>query len=343
MRTVRVGSRDSALAMVQSEWVSAELGKGGRQLYQIISMKTLGDQILNVSLDKVGGKGLFVKELESALLEGQVDLAVHSLKDVPTELPDGLIIGAVTKREDPRDALIFPRSGGPGGPGGARTLDDLPRGARVGTSSLRRMAQVKHYRPDLEVLPVRGNVQTRLRKLDEGQFDVLVMAVAGLTRLGMQDRIGGVLSTHISLPAVGQGALGLELRAADTDLLAAIRPLHDWATYAATLAERAVLRRLEGGCHVPIGALGRIENGRLVVEAMVAAPDGSRLIRGSRTGVPEEADALGISLAEELLDRGAADILSQLAPEVGGHSWAPPERTQPGNPATGEATGRKEG
>ena len=324
MRTVRIGSRDSALAMVQSEWVSAELGKGGQQLYQIISMKTLGDQILNVSLDKVGGKGLFVKELETALLEGQVDLAVHSLKDVPTDLPDGLIIGAVTRREDSRDALVFPA----GAAAGPRSLDGLPQGARVGTSSLRRMAQIKHHRPDLEVQPVRGNVQTRLRKLDEGQFDVLVMAAAGLIRLGLRGRIGAVLSTDISLPAVGQGALGLELRADDQDLLAAIRPVHDPATHAATLAERAVLRRLEGGCHVPIGALGRLEGGRLLLEAMVAAPDGSRLIRGSRSGAPEDADAIGTALAEELLDRGAASILSELGPAPGGHSWAPPTSRQ---------------
>ncbi|MGE5591978.1 MAG: hydroxymethylbilane synthase [Bacillota bacterium] len=324
MRTIRVGSRDSALAIVQTQWVTAELGRDGRQLFEILSMKTLGDQVLNVSLDKVGGKGLFVKELESALLDGSVDMAVHSLKDVPTELPDGLIIGAVTRREDPRDALVTPV-----GRPALESLDDLPQGARVGTSSLRRVAQIKKYRPDLEVLPVRGNVGTRLRKLDEGQFDALVMAAAGLTRLGLKERISTVLPTSISLPAVGQGALGIEVRAQDAALLEAIRPLHDPDTFAATQAERALLRRLEGGCHVPIGALGSLEedpDGRLLVlEAMVAEPNGTLLIRGSRRGRPEEAEAMGISLAEELLERGGADILARLD-DSGRHGWDAPDR-----------------
>lgn len=351
VRTVRVGTRDSALAMVQTQWVTAELGRDGRQMFELISMKTLGDQVLDVSLDKVGGKGLFVKELETALLSGQVDLAVHSLKDVPTELPEGLIIGAVTRREDPRDALVAPVPDGVTGRGPIASLDDLPKGARVGTSSLRRVAQIKKYRPDLEVLPVRGNVGTRLRKLDEGQFDVLVMAVAGLTRLGLPERITAMLPTEISLPAVGQGALGVEVRAADQDTLAAIRPLHDEDTCAATLAERAVLRRLEGGCHVPIGALGRVEGGalsegrsgahaggrRLVIEAMVAEPDGSLLIRGSRTGTVAEAEALGTDLAEELLARGAAEILARLSHGDGPQGWE-----KPGS-AGGSAGGRERG
>jgi len=324
VRVFRVGSRDSALAMVQTEWVAAELGRNGRQLFEILSMKTLGDQVLNVSLDKVGGKGLFVKELETALLDGSVDMAVHSLKDVPTELPEGLTIGAVTHREDPRDALVTPVARP-----AVDSLDDLPQGARVGTSSLRRVAQIKKYRPDLEVLPVRGNVGTRLRKLDEGQFDVLVMAAAGLARLGLKERISTILPTSISLPAVGQGALGIEVRTEDTDILEAIRPLHDPDTYAATLAERALLRRLEGGCHVPIGALGCLdegpEGGVLVLEGMVAEPDGSLLIRGSRRGKPEEAEAMGVSLAEELLARGAADILARLGgPDRRG--WDAPAR-----------------
>lgn len=324
MRVFRVGSRDSALAMVQTEWVAAELGRDGRQLFEILSMKTLGDQVLGVSLDKVGGKGLFVKELETALLDGSVDMAVHSLKDVPTELPQGLTIGAVTHREDPRDALVTPVARP-----AVDSLDNLPQGARVGTSSLRRLAQIKKYRPDLEVLPVRGNVGTRLRKLDEGQFDVLVVAAAGLARLGLKERISTILPTSISLPAVGQGALGIEVRTEDTAILEAIRPLHDPDTYAATLAERALLRRLEGGCHVPIGALGCLDEGPegrvLVLEGMVAEPDGSLLIRGARRGKPEEAEAMGVSLAEELLARGAADILARLGgPDRRG--WDAPAR-----------------
>ncbi len=300
-RRFRIGSRRSALAMEQSGWVAEKLGQlhpGFR--FEIVRFKTQGDRVLSVALSKIGQKGLFTRELEEAMLRGEIDLAVHSLKDLPTELPPGLALGAVTERVDPRDVVVS--HGGLG-------LDALPRGARVGTSALRRAAQLRHRRTDLDVESVRGNVETRLRKLDEGHFGALVMAAAGLSRLGLGDRISEYLEPETLLSAVGQGALGIEIRADDEFTREVVRRLNHPPTEAATTAERALLRRLGGGCQVPIAALGRVTGDRLRLDGMVADPDGQRLVRDRAEGPVAEADALGVALAERLLAAGAGDIL----------------------------------
>ena len=302
-RIVKVGSRESALALEQTHWVIGQLSRlvPGCQ-FAVTKMVTKGDVILDVTLAKIGGKGLFVKEIEKALLDGKVDLAVHSLKDMPGELPPGLALGAITRREDPRDVLVS-REG--------RKLDDLPSGAKVGTSSLRRGAQVKRYRPDLEIVPIRGNIGTRLRKLDQGDFDAIVMALAGLRRLGWADRITEIIPIEISLPAVGQGALGLEIREGDRETLDLVAVLNDRETSLATRAERAFLGRLEGSCQVPIGALGSLRGDKLHLDGMVADPDGSDLLRSSLEGAPDDPVAVGRALAERLLEMGAGEILER--------------------------------
>ena len=272
------------------------------------TIKTTGDKILDVPLAQVGGKALFVKEIEEALLGGSVDLAVHSMKDVPTDLPAGLTIAAVTEREDPLDVLISRT--------GAR-LRDLPSGARVGTSSLRRQAQLLHHRPDLTIVGLRGNLDTRIRKLDSQGLDAIVLAAAGVKRLGWMDRITEFLSPEVCLPAIGQGALGIEIRVpsgggdpgAPWAVRAVVAVLDHPLTHAAVLAERAFLRRLEGGCQVPFAAHARIAEGQLLLRGLVASPDGRRLVRGERRGTPGEAEAVGTALAEDLLARGAAEIL----------------------------------
>ena len=287
-----IGSRGSQLALWQSQWVAAQLAAQGIET-RIEIIKTTGDKITDVALSKVGTKGLFTKELEEALLAGQIDLAVHSLKDMPTELPAGLILAAIPEREDPRDAMV------------GSAIDALPQGARVGTSSLRREAQLRARRPDLIIEPVRGNLDTRLRKLDEGRYDAIVLAAAGLKRLGWESRITELIPFEIMCPAVGQGALAIETRQ-DSPLAS----LLDHApTRAAITAERALLAGLGGGCQVPIGAHARIDGVTLHLLAVAASPDGSKVIRRAVSGLAINAEAIGRQLSLELLDAGAREIL----------------------------------
>ena len=302
---IRVGSRDSALAMRQTEWVVDRLRQGHPQIrFEIVGLKTRGDRILDVSLAKIGGQGLFTKEIEAALLERRIDLAVHSLKDVPTALPAGLTLLAITEREDPRDVLISPRG---------QTLSALPRSARVGTSSLRRAAQLKHHRPDLIIVPVRGNLATRLRKLEDEGLDALVLAAAGLSRLGWIDRVSEYLPEAVCLPAVGQGARAVEGRADDPALAEMVAPLNHAATAIAVTAERSFLRKLGSGCQVPIGALARTTgDGRVRIAGVVADPDGIEIVRGEKEGPAGRAEAVGAELAAELLAKGARAILARV-------------------------------
>ena len=291
------------MARWQADFVAARL----RELYPSLKVvlriiTTKGDKILDVPLAKIGGKGLFTKELEEAMLEGEIDLAVHSLKDVPTKLPKGLKIAAITKREEPFDAFVS-RSG--------QKLKELPRGARIGTSSLRRRAQLLNFRPDLQIADLRGNVNTRLKRLDEGDFDAVVLAAAGLYRLGRGDMITEILSPKILLPAVGQGALAVETR--DDDALSAkLRPLQDEATLAAAESERAFLATVEGGCQVPVGVYATTAADNLTVEAVIASVDGQRAIRRQIIGDAAKAKELGQDLAEEMLAAGGREILREL-------------------------------
>jgi hydroxymethylbilane synthase len=296
-----IGTRGSRLALWQAEWVKGVLERTGHPA-SLKRIKTSGDKITDVPLAKIGGKGLFVKEIEEALIRGDIHLAVHSMKDVPTLFPDGLHLSAMTEREDPRDALIS-RNG--------KRFTDLPRGARIGTSSLRRQSQLKHARPDLTIVPLRGNLDTRLRRLNDG-LDAVVLAVAGIKRLGWIARITELLEPELCLPAIGQGALGLECRMQDDRINTLLRPFNHAETRTCVTAERALLKRLEGGCQVPIAAYGRLRDDRLHLEGMVADVDGSRLIRDAITGPPEEAETLGVALAERLLSRGADAILKEI-------------------------------
>jgi len=290
-----IASRGSQLALWQARWVGRKLGEAGIES-RIEIIKTTGDKITDVPLSQVGAKGLFTKEIEEALLAERADLAVHSLKDLPAELPAGLVLAGVPAREDPRDALV------------GRRLADLAGGARVGTSSLRRAAQLRKLRPDLAIESIRGNVDTRLRKLDEGRYDAIVLAAAGLKRLGWGGRIAEVLAPEVMCPAVGQGALALETResGAGKDACAA---LEDGPTRAAVTAERGVLAALGGGCQVPIGAHATVADGRLRLLATVVSPDGAELVRGESEGPVSAAARLGAALGAELLERGARKIL----------------------------------
>jgi hydroxymethylbilane synthase len=307
---IRIATRRSPLARWQAEHVAGLLRAREPSLEVALhEVVTQGDKILNIPLAKVGGKGLFVKEIEEALLAGRAELAVHSMKDLPTVLEEALEVTAVPPREDPRDALCT-RDG--------RGLDALLKGARVGTSSLRRGAQLKALRPDLEVVSVRGNVETRLRKLEEG-LDAVLLALAGLRRLGLEGRVAQVMEPELMLPAVAQGALALESRRDDAATRARLAPLDHPLTRRCTSAERALLRRLEGGCQVPIAAHAVEERGSLRLRALVASLDGTEVVRGERSGPASEAERLGETLGEELLSRGAGRILKALqghAPEV---------------------------
>ena len=287
-----IASRGSQLALWQARWVATQLSAAGQEC-RIEIIKTTGDKITDVPLAKVGTKGLFTKEIEEALLDGRAHLAVHSLKDLPTELPEGLVLAAIPEREDPRDAMV------------GRTLANLPMGAKVGTSSLRRAAQLRQLRPDLQVESIRGNLDTRLRKLDEGQYDAILLAAAGLKRLGWGDRIAEILSPEQMCPAVGQGALAIEARAG----FDGAKMLDHADTRTAVLAERAVLGALGGGCQVPIGAYATVSEDRVHILAIVAAPDGTQVIRAEAEGPAAEASLIGASLAAELLTRGARQIL----------------------------------
>jgi hydroxymethylbilane synthase len=301
---ITIASRQSRLALWQAEHIRDRL----RELYarcrvEILAMTTRGDQILDRALSKVGGKGLFVKELEVALEQGRADIAVHSIKDVPMHLPDGFALAIAAGREDPRDAFVS---------NSYRAFAELPDGAVVGTSSLRRESQIRARFKHLAVEPLRGNVETRLRKLDEGQYAAIVLAAAGLKRLGLGERISALLSFDESLPAVGQGALGIEYRAERADIATWLVPLSESANTACVLAERALSRRLAGSCEVPLGGHAEIVNGQLKLRGFVAAPDGSQLVASEIIGDAREPERLGESLGEALLRRGADRILQDL-------------------------------
>jgi hydroxymethylbilane synthase len=308
LRPLRIGSRGSILAKWQAETVRERLARMAGVPSEIVFIKTTGDRFQQAQVSQIGLKGVFIKELEDALLEGRVDLAVHSMKDVPTQIPPGLSFPAICQREDVRDCLMTTS--------GAK-LDDLPAGARVGTSSLRRQSQLRHYRPELDLRNLRGNVDTRLRKLERGEYDAIVLAKAGLDRLGWSDRITEVLSTEISLPAVGQGALGIEARADDREVLEALMRLDHAETRTAVMAERALLAEMEGGCQVPLGAWARMEQSELVLEACVLSVDGTDYIRKRASGSPREPEALGRDLAQSLLAAGADRILRLAGKNVG--------------------------
>ncbi|MEG3437647.1 hydroxymethylbilane synthase [Pannus brasiliensis CCIBt3594] len=311
-RSIRIGSRKSQLALVQTYWVQEELQKHhpDRQ-FDVETMSTQGDKILDVALAKIGDKGLFTKELENGMLDGSIDLAVHSLKDLPTNLPDGLILGCVTERVDPADALVVNEKNR------AYELATLPPGSVIGTSSLRRLAQLRHHFPHLTFKDVRGNVNTRLAKLDAGEYDAIILAVAGLQRLGLGERVHQVIPAEISLHAVGQGALGIECRAEDPEILAVLKVLEHAPTRDRCYAERAFLRELEGGCQVPIGVNTSIDNDTLTLTGMVASLDGKRLIKDSVSGSPSQAEELGKELARKVREAGAGEILAEIFAEVG--------------------------
>ncbi|MBI5888492.1 MAG: hydroxymethylbilane synthase [Deltaproteobacteria bacterium] len=303
-KKIVIGTRASKLALWQANWVKSEIEKRHPEAeVSLEKIKTTGDKILDVPLAKVGGKGLFVKEIEEALLDGRAHLAVHSMKDVPTVFPDGLILRAITEREDPRDA-VFSRNG--------VKLLDLPKGAKIGTSSLRRQSQLLHLRPDFEMLHLRGNLDTRMKKLDDGHYDAIILAGAGVNRLGMHSRITELLSTEVSLPAIGQGALGIETRAGD-DYINNLAAFFNHAdTSCAVRAERALLRRLEGGCQVPIAAYGELKGDTLRLRGLVASTDGKTFVKDVIEGPRDKAEDLGVALAEKLLKMGAWDILKNL-------------------------------
>ncbi len=301
---LRIGTRGSQLALYQANWVKEKLVKTHPDLnVMLIKIKTTGDKIQDAPLAKIGGKGLFVKEIEEALIHRRIDLAVHSIKDVPTEFPEGLHLSAITKREDPRDVFVS-RDG--------KILRDLPQKAKIGTSSLRRQAQLLHFRNDLELLPLRGNLGTRLKKLKTMNIDGIVLALAGMKRLGLEERVTEIIPTEISLPAIGQGALGIETRQDDREVEGRIQFLNHKDSWIAVSAERAFLKKLEGGCQVPIAAYAQIFGTSLQVEGLVGTIDGKRLIRHHIAGPIEEAESLGIKLAEILLEKGAKEILDEV-------------------------------
>ncbi|OAB58156.1 hydroxymethylbilane synthase [Phormidium willei BDU 130791] len=310
-RTIRIASRKSQLALVQTHWVRDRLQESHpSHQFDIQTMSTQGDNILDVALAKIGDKGLFTKELEVRMLSGDADFAVHSLKDLPTNLPDGLILGCITEREDPADALVVHEKHQD------KQLATLPEGAVVGTSSLRRLAQLRHHYPHLTFKDIRGNLNTRLAKLDEGQYDAIILAVAGLERLGMGDRVHQVIPSDVSLHAVGQGALGIECRDGDPEILELLQAIAHPPTTQRCLAERAFLRSLEGGCQVPIGVNTRIDGDQLILTGMVARLDGQTLIKDSIQGPTATAEQLGEQLANELRNQGATEILEEIFQEI---------------------------
>jgi hydroxymethylbilane synthase len=312
VKPLRIATRGSALALWQANYIRERLAQLHGVESELVRIRTSGDNFQSSSAAEVsqqtGTKGIFIKELEEALLAGTADLAVHSMKDVPTENPAGLIFPAITKREDVRDCLIS-RDGS--------DLKNLPSAGRVGTSSLRRQAQLWHHRPDLELLELRGNVDTRLKKIAAGEFDAIVLATAGINRLGASDRITQILPPEIMLPAVGQGALGIEIRVDDREILRLVTALDDAESHAAVTAERALLRELEGGCQIPLGAWARRENGELRLEACVFSADGKEFVRKELRGSTEEAEKLGVRLGQVLIEAGADRILRRAGRSVG--------------------------
>ncbi len=310
-RTVRIASRKSQLALVQTYWVQDRLQEQfPDRRFEVETMSTQGDKILDVALSKIGDKGLFTKELELHLINRTADLAVHSLKDLPTNLPEGLTLGCVTERVNPADALVLHAQHL------GKQLADLPAGAVIGTSSLRRLAQLRHHFPQLEFKDIRGNLNTRLQKLDAGEYDALILAVAGLERLGMGARVHQVLPPEISLHAVGQGALGIECREGDAEILDLLRAIEHTPTTQCALAERAFLRQLEGGCQVPIGVNTAIAADTLTLTGMVASLDGQRLIRDTVVGSAVTAEQLGHELAMRLREQGATAILAEIFAQI---------------------------
>jgi len=310
-RPLRIATRKSALALWQANFIKTELEKAHPGLLvELVPLMTTGDKILDVPLAKVGGKGLFTKEIEQALIDDRADLAVHSMKDVPTQRAPGLMLAGTGEREDVRDALVSRR---------VTSVEQLPLGARVGTSSLRRQAQLLHLRPDLEIVSIRGNVQTRMSKIQELDLEAVVLAAAGLRRLGFEDRITQYIPPAISLPAIAQGSLALEVRADDALTLERIAIFHHEPTHVAVTAERAFLARLEGGCQVPIAGLAQIEGGRVVMEGLVGSVDGKVLIRDRGEGPVAEAERVGRELAEKILDRGGRAILAEVYKNAGPH------------------------
>jgi len=301
---LRIGTRGSPLALCQANWVKDQLTRIHTHLHvDLTIIKTTGDRIQDAPLANIGGKGLFVKEIEEALIQRKVDLAVHSVKDVPAQFPDGLHLAAITKREDPRDVFIS-RDG--------TRLKDLPRNAKIGTSSLRRQVQLLHFRNDFKMIPLRGNLDTRLRKLHTTNLDGIVLALAGVKRMGFEDSITEILPVEISLPAIGQGALGIETRENDPAVEEYIRFLNDPDSAITVSGERAFLKKLEGGCQVPIAAYGQRTGSTLQIDGMVGTVDGKRLIRHRVQGPIEKAESLGVELAEILLRKGAREILTEI-------------------------------
>jgi len=303
-KKINIGTRGSALALWQARWVQSRL----HEIYpdaiiELQIIKTKGDKILDVPLAKIGGKGLFVKEIETALLNNEIDLAVHSMKDMPSEIPDGLCLGAITERENPLDVLISSNGS---------ELKDLPKTARIGTSSLRRSSQILHVYPELQIVPLRGNLDTRLKKLDSENLDAIILAAAGVIRLGLEERITSFFETEFILPAVGQGALGIEIREDDSLMQKTMHRLNDFETQVAVHAERAFLHQLEGGCQVPIAAHATVKNQTLHLTGMVAGLSGQPLIREAITGHTDQAVLLGQTLAENLLQKGAKEILTNI-------------------------------
>jgi hydroxymethylbilane synthase len=309
LNELRIGTRGSQLALYQANWVKERLREVHPNLkVNLVKIKTTGDKIQDAPLARIGGKGLFVKEIEEALIQKRIDLAVHSIKDVPTEFPKDLHLSVITKREDPRDILIS-KDG--------RTLKELPQRAKIGTSSLRRQAQLLHFRTDFELIPLRGNLDTRLKKLKTMKLDGIVLALAGIKRLGLEEKISQIIPLEISLPAIGQGALGIETRMNDQEVEDLIRFINDQDSSIAVSAERAFLKKLGGGCQVPIAAYARIIGVTLRIDGLVGTIDGKRLIREYLEGTIEEAGSLGMKLAEILLDQGAKEVLEEVYKKEG--------------------------
>ncbi len=310
-RTIRIGSRKSQLALVQTYWVQEQLQKSFPDMsFEVHTMSTQGDKILDVALAKIGDKGLFTKELEVGMIEREIDFAVHSLKDLPTRLPSGLALAAITERENPADALVVHEKHR------AQQINTLPEGAVIGTSSLRRLAQLRHHFPHLAFKDVRGNLNTRMAKLDAGEYDALILAFAGLHRLGMGDRIHQVIPKEVSLHAVGQGALGIECRADDHELISLLKVIEHPQTRDRCLAERSFLRELEGGCQVPIGVNTEINGENLTLIGIVASVDGQKFAKDTVTGATTDAEEIGKELAQRLRQQGAQEILEEIFTQI---------------------------
>ena len=305
MKAPRIGTRGSILARWQAEFVRKQILQTTGVDAEIVIIKTTGDKLTHASFGEIGGQGVFIKELQEALINGEIDLAVHSVKDVPTDVPSRLCFPVICRRNDVRDCLVTAKPG--------QTLLTLRKGARLGTSSLRRAAQIRHTRPDLDLRDLRGNVDTRLRKVESGEYDAILLAKAGLDRLGLSARIAQILEPEVLMPAVGQGAIAVQARLQDEEMAEAIAPLDDFETRQSIVAERSLLGALQGGCQVPLGAWARVERGELVIDAVVCSPDGKQVLRQKSAAPPEQARELGQRVAELLWNAGAGEILAQVS------------------------------